>query len=89
MINKLDAGQNAKAVNPLERPPTETSTSSLSVEILQQPVPKLPHEADQSTRNQDTEIWPEIIQAGDDVAAGLKDTDRSPVVNEVYKRQKR
>ena len=89
MSDKINVGQNDKAANPLERPPTDTSSSSLSVEILQQPAPKLPHEADQSTRNQKTDVRPEIVQAADDVAAGLKDTGRSPAVNEVYKRQKK
>ena len=65
------------------------ATSGLSVEILQQPVPRLPHEADQSTRDQETEIRPEMLQAEHDVGAGMQDTDRSPVVNEVYQEQKR
>ncbi len=63
--------------------------SDLEVEILQQPVPKLPHEADQSTSNQEAEIRPEMIQAGKDIAAKMQDTGRSPVVHEVYKRQKK
>ena len=76
------------AKSPLQQPPTP-ATSGLSVEILQQPVPKLPHEADQSTANQETEIRPEMIQAKRDIEAGLQDTGRLPVVNEVYKRQKK
>ena len=68
--------------------PSAPATSGLSVEILQQPVPKLPHEADQSTRDQETEIRPEMLQAEPDVGAGMQDTDRSPVVNEVYRGQK-
>ncbi|GEM_PF-3969598 len=69
--------------------PSPRANSGLSVEILQQPVPKLPHEADQSTSNQETEIRPEMLQAEHDVEAGMQDTGRSPVVNEVYKRQKK
>lgn len=67
----------------------ESANSDLSVEILQQPVPKLPHEADQSTRNKETEIRPEMLQAKRDVESGMQDTGRLPVVNEVYRRQKK
>ncbi len=89
MSDPSRVGHNDKALAPLKRSSTDVSSSSLTVEILQQPAPKLPHEADQSTRNQQTDIRPEILQAADDVAAGLKDTGRAPVVNEVYKRQKK
>ena len=65
------------------------SNSDLNVEILQQSVPKLPHETDQSTSNQETDIRPEMLQAGKDINAGVQDTGRLPVVHEVYKRQKR
>ena len=61
----------------------------LSVEILQKTVDKLPHEADQSTGNQKTEVRPEIVQAKHDIETGQQDTDRAPVTNEVYRRQKR
>ena len=91
MKKNADVVQEAQARNPFDPPKNQSndlSASSLSVEILQQPVPKLPHEADQSTRDQDAPVRPEIIQAADDVKAGLKDTGRAPVVNEVYKRQK-
>jgi hypothetical protein len=71
------------------RPPAVSAPSVLSVEILQHPVPKLPHEADQSTTNQQTEIRPEMLQAERDLEAGMQDTGRSPVVNEVYRRQKK
>ena len=73
------------------KPPQSTApvASNLSVEILQQSVPKLPHEADQSTTNQETEIRPEMMQAEHDLQAGIKDTSRAPKVNEAYRRQKR
>ncbi len=89
MSDKFNIGHHEKAVKPVAQDPYDSSSSSLSVEILQKSVPKLPHEADQSTRDQETEIRPEIIQAGEDIAAGMKDTDRAPVLNEVYKGQKK
>ncbi len=65
------------------------AASTLSVEILQHPVSNLPHEADQSTKNQETEIRPEMLQAEQDIESGMQDTGRSPLVDEVYRRQKK
>jgi hypothetical protein len=49
--------------------------------------PQLPHERDEST-SKDTRPRPRIEQAHRDVSKGLVDTDRGPVMDATYKRQK-
>lgn len=48
--------------------------------------PRLPHERDESADNQAGPVSPVIEQARRDVERGLKDTDRGPVMDEVYHR---
>lgn len=49
--------------------------------------PRLPHEHDESADSQHTEEpSPEMKQAHADLERGLVDTDRSPVIDEVYHR---
>lgn len=52
--------------------------------------PRLPHERDESSDSQQTpEVHPVIEQAGADLAAGRVDTDRGPVLDEVYEQKVR
>ena len=48
--------------------------------------PRLPQERDESTDSQTGDRQPIIEQARKDVARGLVDTDRGPVMDEVYNR---
>ena len=51
--------------------------------------PKLPHERDESSDSQTSEPRKVIRQAHDDLARGLVDTDRGPLLDELYKKQVR
>jgi hypothetical protein len=53
------------------------------------PQPQLPHERDESADGQQHTADPRARQAADDVAAGRVDTDRGPVADRTYQRQKR
>jgi hypothetical protein len=51
--------------------------------------PRLPHERDESADSQHTGEPRQVIrQAAADLAAGRVDTDRGPVTDQVYRRQK-
>ena len=50
--------------------------------------PRLPHERDQSVDMTDDRPDPVIRQAHDDLARGLRDTDRGPVAERTYQKQK-
>jgi hypothetical protein len=53
------------------------------------PVPRLPHERDESSdSHDDVEPRPLMRKAHDDVAKGRVDTDRGTPMNETYQRQK-
>jgi hypothetical protein len=43
--------------------------------------PRLPHERDESTDSQSGDHQPVIEQAGKDIARGLVDTDRGPLMD--------
>ena len=60
-----------------------------SPSIQQAPVPRLPHEHDESSDSQtDGEVQPIIQQAHDDVMSGRVDTDRGVPMDRAYQRQK-
>lgn len=60
-----------------------------SPSIKQKPVPRLPHEHDESSDSQSSdEVQPIIQQAHDDVVAGRVDTDRGLPMDRAYQRQK-
>ncbi len=65
------------------KPPGQTRTS-----IDKQPVPRLPHEHDESSDSQTDGVRPIIQQAHDDLASGKVDTDRGAPMDEAYQRQK-
>ena len=46
--------------------------------------PRLPHERDESSDSQQTMPQPVMQQAAEDLQRGLQDTDRGPVMDEVY-----
>ncbi|MBC7956002.1 MAG: hypothetical protein H7Y33_09060 [Cytophagales bacterium] len=67
--------------------PKRSGRTSPSIE--QEPVPRLPHERDESSDSQiGGEPRPIIQQAHDDVMAGRVDTDRGVPMDQAYKRQK-
>ncbi len=60
-----------------------------SPSIHDKPVPRLPHERDESSDSQISEaVQPVIQQAHDDVMAGRMDTDRGVPMDNAYQRQK-
>jgi hypothetical protein len=60
-----------------------------SSSIHDKPVPRLPHEHDESSDSQTSdEVQPIIQQAHDDVMAGRVDTDRGVPMEKAYQRQK-
>lgn len=60
-----------------------------SSSIQDKPVPRLPHEHDESSDSQTSaEVQPIIQQAHDDVMAGRVDTDRGVPMEKAYQRQK-
>lgn len=60
-----------------------------SPSIKQKPVPRLPHEHDESSDSQTQgDVQPIIQQAHDDVMAGRVDTDRGVPMDRAYQRQK-
>lgn len=51
--------------------------------------PRLPHERDESSDSQTRqEPHPEMVQAHEDVEAGLVDTDRGVPIDRAYQKQK-
>jgi hypothetical protein len=56
--------------------------------IDSQPVPRLPHERDESSDSQTGGVRPIMRQAHDDLASGKVDTDRGAPMNTAYQRQK-
>jgi len=50
--------------------------------------PRLPHEHDESSDSQVSDVRPVMKQAHDDVTAGKVDTDRGPPMHDAYQRQK-
>ncbi|HZE92600.1 MAG TPA: hypothetical protein VE029_12970 [Rhizobacter sp.] len=53
-----------------------------------QPAPRLPHEHDESSDSQTSEVRPIIQQAHDDLEAGMVDTDRGVPMDQAYQQQK-
>lgn len=67
--------------------PRRSGRTSPSVE--HKPVPRLPHEHDESSDSQiSPEVQPVIQQAHDDVVAGRVDTDRGVPMERAYQQQK-
>jgi hypothetical protein len=67
--------------------PRRSGRTSPSIE--DKPVPRLPHEHDESSDSQTHgEVQPVIRQAHDDVVAGRVDTDRSVPMDRAYQHQK-
>jgi len=69
--------------------PTPGRASHTTPEVQGQPAPRLPHERDESSDSQTSAPQPIIEQARQDVRRGLVDTDRGPVLNEVYEQRVR
>lgn len=77
----------AEADHAPDRPPEQGGTWKSQ---QGDPAPRQPHEHDQSSDSQDDgNVSAQEVgeQAFEDVTSGKKDTDRGPVVDEVYKRQ--
>jgi hypothetical protein len=62
--------------------------SKIGVSVNQTPVPRLPHERDESADGVGSEPRKPIQQAAADIQKGLKDTDRSSEVDKTYKKLK-
>lgn len=54
--------------------------------IAGEPVPRLPHERDESASSQQGPDHEVIQQAAEDLRNGLEDTDRGPVLEELHGR---
>jgi len=68
-------------------PPDAGRKSSTTQRRDRDAEPQLPHERDESSAKDDTRR-PVIEQAHRDVKKGLADTDRGPVMDKTYQRQK-
>ena len=67
---------------------TRAKTGETTATVTQHRVPRLPHERDESADSQDLQEpeQQEMMQrAKDDLDRGLVDTDRGPVLDEVYR----
>jgi hypothetical protein len=69
--------------------PTSKRSGKTSASQDQQSKPALPHERDESTSSTPPVPQAQIEQAHADLKRGLKDTDRGPVMEEAYRKQKR
>ena len=67
---------------------TRRRNAKVSLSILKEPVPKLPHERDESAASQTSEPRQVIQNAAADLKRGQKDTDRSAEMNQVYRKLK-
>jgi hypothetical protein len=70
----------AKAADPIPHESGHTTPSTVGAE----PAPRLPHEHDESSDSQTSQPREVIKQAHDDLANGLVDTDRGPVLEQLY-----
>lgn len=69
---------------------SEKRSGRTQASIDKKPVPRLPHERDESSDSQDDSgVRPEMQKAHDDLEAGRMDTDRGVPMNEAYQQQKR
>jgi hypothetical protein len=79
------------AVNSRE-PTVDSAThqrhSKVEVSILQQRVPRLPHEMDESADHQTSEPREIMALAAADISSERRDTDRAAQVNLTYKKLK-
>lgn len=60
----------------------------ISVTLNQTPVPRLPHELDESSDSVGSVPRKPIQQAAEDIRNGLKDTDRCAETDKTYKKLK-
>jgi hypothetical protein len=75
----------AKTLHPRKgyRPQSHGDTT---VRMSQKPVPKLPHERDESPATGEKPPQAAIAQAAEDLKRGSRDTDRSPETNRLARR---
>jgi hypothetical protein len=67
-----------------KRRPGETTTA-----VERRPAPRLPHERDESVERAPQAPHDSMRQAHEDLKRGLRDTDRGPVVDKVYRKLKK
>jgi hypothetical protein len=73
-----------------DKPSTHDVAGGQTIPLIDgEKVPRLPHERDESADEQQTVPRKVIQQAAEDIERGLVDTDRGPVVDEVYEKQVR
>lgn len=70
-----------------KQPDDESNGGLTQVSRQRQPIPRLPHERDQSSDSQQQPLSDERIdKAGEDLEQGRVDTGRSPVTEELTRR---
>lgn len=73
-----------------KRPETPTSDHSPNAEtkpsVGNQPMPRLPHERDESASSQRGPDQEVVRQAARDIENGLEDTDTGPVLEDTHRR---
>ncbi|HWI82930.1 hypothetical protein [Ramlibacter sp.] len=89
MANRNDTSRPPGPASPAGKAPQgETQTAQGPA---QQPAPRMPHERDESAHSQ-AASEPSQQRAGqlahDDVARGLVDTDKGPVIEEAYRKSR-
>ena len=84
----MTTAQETPAVRTAGVPTSPENSGNTQVSIGQQPVPRLPHERDESADSQVSPPRKVIQQAAIDIKRGLKDTDRAAEVNATYKKLK-
>jgi hypothetical protein len=72
-------------VEPVPPDSGHTTTTTNDAEVA----PRLPHERDESSDSQNGGPRRVMQQAKDDVERGMVDTDRGPVLDDVYEKQVR
>lgn len=80
---------NPSAAQPAPDEPPPHDSGQTTPHLTPGAGPRLPHERDESSDSQPQAPGKVIRQAGKDVERGLVDTDKGPVLDEVYERQVR
>lgn len=71
----------------LEKPaPNDQPNAETKPSIRNRPVPRLPHERDESASSQRGPDQEVVRQAARDIENGLQDTDMGPVLDETHRR---
>ena len=80
------ADRNSKSAS--SKVATHRRNAKVSLSISEEPVPRLPHERDESADSQTSEPRMVIQNAAADLKRGQTDTDRGAQMNQVYRKLK-